>query len=496
MRWVNIAENQAQRLHAAEVDAKDMHKALTLAFEAKVFWQKQCYLLAHYSEWERGVPDDDSARRSNVVDFYNHGGPCPPPAVDGPGHYERNPRYPCESTDNDPPDAWRPFGDSQPALTCHLRDGFIVTMLDYDVAAERMTFHRDLACPHVRAYIAQGKHRRPSDHKFGRSPINENPNFRFMIPCRSCFPSHRHHDIYHFDPVQLALTFQRILYHAIGQINEVMREHPLGYCHGATPRECQAMIPRLCAYVGVTTRDRNVRDEWHIRHTPRLHMVPGIRVPPNNVFYFESNSNFLNIGAYGPFEISACRPVSWFMATRPFAMLNRAHIEHADDIVYVSTWAHVHPPLALPGDLRQERATYDSDRVPFDSRRNIEYWNAWRLIEDDSRDNWSIDRVEFVLMDPANRVYGSPPARTLYKIPFFTLPVPASCQIMLEECADTFLGHGRQEDGEMLSFHYFHPNVEEALMYPALPIRATGRPSLEWYQVLAMRYRNPAVAFC
>ena len=76
-------------------------------------------------------------------------------------------------------------------------------------------------------------------------------------------------------------------------------------------------------------------------------------------------------------------------------------------------------------------------------------------------------------------------------MPLFSIPVPASCQIMLEHCADTFLGHGRQEDGEMLSFHYFHPDVEEALKYPKLPIPATGRTSLEWYQVLAMRYRNP-----
>ena len=116
-------------------------------------------------------------------------------------------------------------------------------------------------------------------------------------------------------------------------------------------------------------------------------MVPGVRVPQNNQFYFGTNDNFLDIGSYGEFEISACRPVSWFMATRPFALLNRAHIEHADDIVYGSTWKHVHPPLALPGDLRQERAFYDSDRAPFDFRRQMEYWQAWHLIVDDSSDN-------------------------------------------------------------------------------------------------------------
>ena len=78
------------------------------------------------------------------------------------------------------------------------------------------------------------------------------------------------------------------------------------------------MIPRLCAYVGITTCARDVREDWEERHTPRFHMVPGIRVPQNNIFWFETNNNFLNTGSYGQFEISACRPVSWFMATRPF----------------------------------------------------------------------------------------------------------------------------------------------------------------------------------
>ena len=61
------------------------------------------------------------------------------------------------------------------------------------------------------------------------------------------------------------------------------------------------------------------------------------------------------------------------MATRPFALLNRSHIERADDVIYVSTWKHVHSPLALPADLPQERALYDSDRFPLDYRRQGEY---------------------------------------------------------------------------------------------------------------------------
>ena len=110
------------------------------------------------------------------------------------------------------------------------------------------------------------------------------------------------------------------------------------------------MIPRLCAYVGITNRARDVREDWDERHAPRFHVMPCIRLPQNNQFWFETNKNFANPEIYGQFEIHACRPVSWFMATRPFA-LNRSQIEHADDIVYVSTWKHVHPPLALPADL-------------------------------------------------------------------------------------------------------------------------------------------------
>ena len=150
------------------------------------------------------------------------------------------------------------------------------------MSAEHMTFHRDLACQHVCAYIAQNKHKRPADFRTERHSLNINPNIRFMIPCRSCFPAHRHHDIYHFDPVQLMITFQRILYHAVGQIHEVVREHPLGYGHGATPRECQAMIPRLCAYTGITTRGHDARRPWNAKHIPRLHVVPAVRFPHGN----------------------------------------------------------------------------------------------------------------------------------------------------------------------------------------------------------------------
>ena len=48
--WLGIAENQCKRLAAAEKDAIEMHKALMLAYDAKVFWQKQCYLLTHFSD--------------------------------------------------------------------------------------------------------------------------------------------------------------------------------------------------------------------------------------------------------------------------------------------------------------------------------------------------------------------------------------------------------------------------------------------------------------
>ena len=93
-----------------------------LFYDAKVFWQKHCYLLTHFSDGERGVAEEE-APPSNLRNFYNYGAPCPPPALDGAGPYEAYPRDPCESTENFPPDAWRPHNDSQPALTCHLRDG-------------------------------------------------------------------------------------------------------------------------------------------------------------------------------------------------------------------------------------------------------------------------------------------------------------------------------------------------------------------------------------
>ncbi len=227
IRWVNVAENQCRRLAAADKDAVELHEALVQAYDAKVFWRKHCYLLTHFSDWERGVQEDVSAASSNIVDYYDHGCPGPPAVLQGPGPYERNPRYPCESHANYPPDAWRPANESQPSLTCHLRDGFIISLLDEEMSVEHMTFHRDLACQHVRAYIAQGKHKRPADFRQARHSLNTNPNIRFMIPCRAGFASHRHHDVYYFDPVQVMITFQRILHHAIGQINEVMREHPL-----------------------------------------------------------------------------------------------------------------------------------------------------------------------------------------------------------------------------------------------------------------------------
>ena len=247
--WINTAHAQTKLMLAADKDALELHQALMQAYDAKVFWQKQCYLLAHFSEWERGVPEDDSAATSNVVDYYDHGSPCPPPEMQAPGPHERNPRYPCESNINYPPDAWRPSNEAQPSLTCHLRDGYIISLRDDEVSGEHITFHRDLACQHVREYIAHNKHKRAADYRVDNHMLNVNPNVRFMIPCRTCFPGHRHHDIYHFDPVQLMITFQRILWHAVGQIHEFIREHPMGYGHGITPRECQAMIPRLTAHV-------------------------------------------------------------------------------------------------------------------------------------------------------------------------------------------------------------------------------------------------------
>ena len=79
-------------------------------------------------------------------------------------------------------------------------------------------------------------------------------------------------------------------------------------------------------------------------------------------------------------------------------------------------------------------------------------------------------------------------------MPYFTIPVPASCYVVLKDCDDTFVGHMLSEDGQTLSFHYFHPNIPEVLMYPRVPPEPTGCESLEWYQIAAMRYRDPAMS--
>ena len=165
------------------------------------------------------------------------------------------------------------------------------------------------------------------------------------------------------------------------------------------------------------------------------------------------------------------RPVAWFMATRPFTLLNREQIDHADDIVYVSTWKHVFPPLALPNDLPQERAFYDSDRATFDGRRNLEYARTWRLVIDDSTDNWESERCVFELMDPNRKKQGPQPNRSPPKMPLFTIPVPASCHVVREDCDDTFVGHGLHEDGQTLSFLYFHPNIQEFFFVSSSPSR-------------------------
>ena len=51
--WVNVAQGQCKLMLAADKDALALHRALMQAYDAKVFWQKQCYLLAHFSDWER-----------------------------------------------------------------------------------------------------------------------------------------------------------------------------------------------------------------------------------------------------------------------------------------------------------------------------------------------------------------------------------------------------------------------------------------------------------
>ena len=175
-------------------------------------------------------------------------------------------------------------------------------------------------------------------------------------------------------------------------------------------------------------------------------------------------------------------------------MLNREQIDHADDIIYVSTWKHVHPPLALPNDLPQERAFYDSDRATFDGRRNMEYSRTWMLVKDDSTDNWETDRAVFELMDPNRKKQNPPPTRSPPPVPYFTIPVPAHCYVMLADCDDPDPGIMLLRDNKTLSFHYFHPNIPEVLMYPRIPPEPTGRASLEWYQIAAMRHRSPAMS--
>ena len=212
-----------------------------------------------------------------------------------------------------------------------------------------------------------------------------------------------------------------------------------------------------------------------------------------NQFYFETNNNFLHGGEYGEMEVHTCRPVGWFMATRPFFMLNREQIDHADDIIYVSTWKHVYPPLALPNDLPQERALYDSDRATFDGTRNLQYNLAWKLIKDDSTDNWETKRAVFELMNPNTKKTSPLTPRSPPPVPYFTIPVPAHCHIMLADCEDPDPSVILLKDHKTISFHYFHPNVPQALMYPLVPPPPTGRASLEWYQISAMRHRDPAM---
>ncbi len=115
------------------------------------------------------------------------------------------------------------------------------------------------------------------------------------------------------------------------------------------------------------------------------------------------------------------------------------------------------------------------------------------LVRDDSTDNWESDRATFVLMDPNRRgrnTYAGPPSRNPHPIPYFTMPVPAHCHKMLEDCEDDDVDKRLLRDGRM-SFHYFHPMVSEILMYPEVPPPPSGRESLEWYQISHMRHRNP-----
>ena len=74
------------------------------------------------------------------------------------------------------------------------------------------------------------------------------------------------------------------------------------------------------------------------------------------------------------------------------------------------------------------------------------------------------------------------------------MPVPAHCYVVLADSEEPDPSVILLKDHKTISFHYFHPNVPEALMYPRVPSDPTGRASLEWYQISAMRYRNPAMA--
>ena len=117
------------------------------------------------------------------------------------------------------------------------------------------------------------------------------------------------------------------------------------------------------------------------------------------------------------------------------------------------------------------------------------------MVRDDSIDNWESERCVFELMDPNKKKNPQPqPNRSPPVMPYFTIPVPASCFVVLANCDDTFIGHMLDKDGQRLSFHYFHPNVPEVLMYPKARGEPTGRDSLEWYQVAMMRYRDPAMS--
>ena len=78
--WINVAQAQHQMLSAQDRQARELHAALVETWDSKCFWKLECYLATHFSDWERGVPEDDQiATRvdgSNVLDYYQHG--CQP----------------------------------------------------------------------------------------------------------------------------------------------------------------------------------------------------------------------------------------------------------------------------------------------------------------------------------------------------------------------------------------------------------------------------------